>query len=329
MEHKLNNIAIPNSVSEWTFPLIVQLVDSDYYETDCLEFKELLIVDDPTHKEEYRRTILRTVSAFANSRGGFIVFGVADRSSKKKGRDKIVGLDKSKDLAKLFGDQVNVITPNVNYIPQNPPLEIPGVAGKVILVIHIPRSFQAPHVFQQDEAFLFYKRTNQGNVHMAFAEIERAYAAKLGVIAKLKLIHLEISVFAMLMSDPFAKVVKSGKVFKKKRVDYSLVAWNPSLLENAICDLYPIIDEDAELLDYLRKITLISGVMAGIMSLFPLRLKLETDMEKTVEEYNTSIRKRWNLVSPSVNRVLVILKERYGVESNPVRDLNLLQKSMK
>jgi len=325
----LNNIAIPNSASEWTLPLIVQLVDSDCYETDCLEFKELLIVDDPKHKEEYRKTILKTVSAFANSRGGFIVFGVADRSSKKKGRDRIVGLDKSKDLARLFGDQVNVITPNVYYIPQNPPLEIPDVAEKVILVIHIPRSLQAPHAFQQGEAFLFYKRTNKGNVPMAFAEIEKAYASKLSVIAKLKLIHLEISVFAMLMSAPSGKVVEIGKIFKKKRVEYSLVAWNPSLLENAICDLYPIIDEDAELLDHLSKIILVSRVITSIMSLFPLRLKLETDMKKTVEEYNTSISKRWNLVRPSINRVLSILKERYGIESNPVRDLKLLQESMK
>jgi predicted HTH transcriptional regulator len=153
-------LVIPRSVNDWTFDFIESLVDANYFETDSLDFKEYLVNRrNPSHRER----VQKSACAFANSKGGFLVFGVADRDSVKIGRSRIVGIDRA-DSGRLFGEQLNGIQPNIQYTFQNPPISVPNEHNKVIFIVYIPRSSESPHTFGQDGKFLFYKRTNKVNV---------------------------------------------------------------------------------------------------------------------------------------------------------------------
>ena len=66
---------LPESLDGWTLDLVRRLVEHRVFESDCLDLKEML----PASKDdEGKRRLRRTVAAFANSVGGFLVFGVKD-----------------------------------------------------------------------------------------------------------------------------------------------------------------------------------------------------------------------------------------------------------
>lgn len=138
-------MTIPYTLKGWDYEIIRQLVIEDYYETDTFDFKPVLAPrhQDQKKRDDYIQQLLNTVCAFANTYGGFIVFGIEDQKN-KKGEDRIVGLDRT-DLATEFGDKIKNVDPTVYYNFKNPPIKIPHKA-KVIFVVHIPCSTTRPHL---------------------------------------------------------------------------------------------------------------------------------------------------------------------------------------
>jgi len=69
---------IPGTLDEWDYDRIRQLVIDGYCETDTFDFKPTLkhVFGDPKKRDEYNERILNIVCAFANTYGGFIVFGI-------------------------------------------------------------------------------------------------------------------------------------------------------------------------------------------------------------------------------------------------------------
>ena len=146
---------IPDSVDEWTYKTIYDLVSTGYFETDLFDFKELLISKgDPNHNLRMTKTAV----AFANSRGGFIIFGIKDWNVKLTAESRIVGIENSSELAQQFGSIINKSEPAISYIPGNPPISISG-SQKVIFIVKIPASLKGLHGLSENNQVLFYKRT--------------------------------------------------------------------------------------------------------------------------------------------------------------------------
>ena len=129
---------IPKTLDEWDFNKIKSFVDLNMFETDHFDFKADL---QPAEHQE------RTVSAFANTSGGFLIFGIRDMSK----TNRIVGIDKKKDLPKLFQDRNRKIEPSVYYEFKQPPIPIPN-SDKVIHICFIPKSSESPHM-TRDQIF--------------------------------------------------------------------------------------------------------------------------------------------------------------------------------
>ncbi|CAN5455427.1 hypothetical protein BH18THE2_BH18THE2_20970 [soil metagenome] len=77
---------IPRTLPEWNCDKVKELTDKGYLEADTFEFKFEIKSRDPKINER----IIQTSCAFANTDGGFIIFGVADLGNKNE--DRIVGL---------------------------------------------------------------------------------------------------------------------------------------------------------------------------------------------------------------------------------------------
>jgi hypothetical protein len=314
----MENIEIPNSCNEWTYGLIESLVDRQCYETESFDFKLFLVNKrDPQHRER----ICSTATAFANSSGGFIIFGVADRNSSERGRDRLIGIDRTPEQAQLFGDQITLCQPSISYDFQNPPIMLPKDQSKVIFVVKIPQSLHLPHAVVQDHRFVFYKRTNQGNIPMTFAEIDKAFAIKAGVVGKLTLLHWQIVVILR-----FLKLMKDTTYDRKtKTLRYSLIGPDNTLLDVAICDLYPLIRDDAELLSILSRISVSSRVMRAIID--DLRMRTPwIGTEEALTEYHNSIHNKLPILEGDIGAVLKILEDRYGVKTNPIIEFELSSK---
>ncbi len=91
---------IPPNVNGWTLELIEKLVAQGYLETDFYDFKAELRSKEVGHN----RRLTATACAFANTKGGFIVFGVKDLANGKM-TGRIEGIEADSDLAKEFGEK--------------------------------------------------------------------------------------------------------------------------------------------------------------------------------------------------------------------------------
>jgi hypothetical protein len=153
-------LEIPNRLEDWSYDRIKELVDKNINESKTHDFKFVL----PDSIE-----LTKDCCAFANTDGGFIVFGV-----KEKGHHfGIVGIDNDKEFANRFGQKINALPTNPvfelgNFIP------IPDTE-KVLVVVYVPRSYYRPHTPSQKELRIFWKRTNTGNEQMTYEEIRESF----------------------------------------------------------------------------------------------------------------------------------------------------------
>lgn len=133
------------------------LIANQIPEGTTLEYKESLSLDKPKERKEF----VRDITAFANTRGGDIVYGI--REDRDRGVPKelcgipLVNPDQWKQrLENLIRDGT---APRVYGTQIGDPIEVGS--GRFVVVIRIPRSFNAPHMalFGDDR---FYYRTNAG-----------------------------------------------------------------------------------------------------------------------------------------------------------------------
>src|SRR5260370_37348004 len=64
---------IPKSLTEWSIPIITDLLIQGYYETEFFDFKEML---SHSKNEPEKTRLYKSCCAFANSAGGFLVFWI-------------------------------------------------------------------------------------------------------------------------------------------------------------------------------------------------------------------------------------------------------------
>lgn len=130
-------------------------------ESPILDYKKRLLEDNK---------LLKQVSAFANTQGGFLVFGVKETG--KGGHPKeIRGIDKSK-INKERMEQIILgnIQPRLNVKIVSIPYQDPT---KAIVVMQIPDSYLKPHMNNRDNKF--YKRYNFEAQPMTEIEVRDTY----------------------------------------------------------------------------------------------------------------------------------------------------------
>jgi len=143
------------------FANIERLKTNKICESQILDYKEKLLEDNK---------LLKHVSAFANTQGGFLVFGVKETG--KGGYPKeILGIDKNQ-INKERIEQIILgnIQPRLNVKIQLVELKDPT---KAIIVIEIPNSYLKPHMNGRDKKF--YKRYNFQALPMTEIEVNNTY----------------------------------------------------------------------------------------------------------------------------------------------------------
>jgi predicted HTH transcriptional regulator len=181
---------IPKSLTEWSIPGITNLLIQGYYETEFFDFKEML---PPSRDDADKIRLSKSCCAFANSSGGFLVFGVKDDKSLPP-TNRLVGFDPSFDFPEQFGSYPKNCNPSIAWNFLNPPLQLEN--GRVIHIVEIPRSWNAPHCIESggskgpDLIRRFIKRTNKGNEDMSYEEVRMAFLQYYEKRLKLQLLQV-------------------------------------------------------------------------------------------------------------------------------------------
>lgn len=179
---------VPLNLGDWTLRGIEDLLAKGRYESEQFDLKEML-PDSRNEAEKWR--LRKTCCAFANSAGGFLIFGVKDDRALPIA-DRLVGVDAQMDFFEHFGAHPSNCTPSIEWDFLRPSLPLPN--GKVVHVVHIPRSWQAPHWIDdlKNEGKHFVKRTNKGNEVMSYEEVKMAYLQYYEKRLKLQLLRAEL-----------------------------------------------------------------------------------------------------------------------------------------
>jgi hypothetical protein len=161
---------IPEHFKDWTLARITGLLKAGVCECDTFDFKERL----PDSKNfDGKHRLRKTIAAFANSGGGFLIYGIKDDRSLAT-QDRLIGIDVVADFPREFGVFPTGCQPSVEWSQRATPIKLPG--GKSVLhVFEIHSNWRKPHAVMRDGAAYFMKRTNKGDEEMSFAEIAGAF----------------------------------------------------------------------------------------------------------------------------------------------------------
>ena len=138
------------SLDEYTILDIEQLIQDEVEENIHLDYKR----DGALSKDDKKRAeITKDISAFANSDGGIIVYGLAESGHKPQSITYIDGLVYTKEWLENI---VNTIQPRIDGLKIYP-VRKNNDLKQSLYIVKIPRSSQAPHMAKDKR---YYKRFN-------------------------------------------------------------------------------------------------------------------------------------------------------------------------
>lgn len=124
------------------------------------------------------RSVYESYSAFANTKGGYIVLGVEENKKKKKPEERylIQGIENPSRQLEDFWNTINSDKVNINIL-KDEDVFLVREGANTLLVIHIPRAdFQIRPVYIGANPFTgAFKRNHEGDYHCTSAEVRAMF----------------------------------------------------------------------------------------------------------------------------------------------------------
>ena len=109
---------IPRTLEQWSEESLLDLLDKHFFEPENFDYKETL---PPKGDDRGKQRLRKALCAFANSSGGFLVFGVKDDNT-LAAADRLVGFAPSHDFPQHFGTFAADCRPAVTWDYKKPPI---------------------------------------------------------------------------------------------------------------------------------------------------------------------------------------------------------------
>lgn len=155
--------------TDYTINDILLLVENEIEESIYLDFKEANALDKSDSK---KKDVSKDVSAFANSDGGIIVYGIKEQNHKAHSLSYIDGEIFTKEwLEQLINSTIQRRISDIKIYPIRHDYKI----QQTIYIVKIPKSLDAPHLSKDKR---FYKRFNFESAPMEEYEIRQLYGRK-------------------------------------------------------------------------------------------------------------------------------------------------------
>jgi hypothetical protein len=149
---------------------IQRLINDQIEESIHLDYKRE-ITPSPKGKKE----LAKDVSAFANSRGGVIIYGIEEEENEDRipVPVRITGIDCGVDRESVENVILNSIKPRVHVDIRR--IQFESDSSICILIILIPQSPLAPHMLTVGKENKYYKRFNFSSVPMEEYEVRQIF----------------------------------------------------------------------------------------------------------------------------------------------------------
>ncbi|NJD51751.1 MAG: ATP-binding protein [Candidatus Methanoperedens sp.] len=195
----------------------------DYSDIDKLrtnEIAESVILD---YKRDYNlkdegKNLLKEVTSFSNSNGGFLIYGIEEIGSGGYPKE-ILGIEKNINLETLEQIIIGNIRPRINV--QMKKIDIPN-SEKIILIISIPEGQNKP--YYNNKVNKFFKRYNFEAKEMDEHEIEALYQQRFFGVGRLaKYVEDTILFNRGLISIDLAKLIDAHIIITPLKVDEKII----------------------------------------------------------------------------------------------------------
>jgi hypothetical protein len=215
---------LPARLEDWSLATIETIAASGIMENDVYEFKADL--QPPEHQQ-------RNIAAFANTRGGYLIFGVSDDR-------RVVGV-KNPELIRDFGTKINrniEPAPSYTFAPR-----LTLSSSNFVYVVEIEPSPRGPIALHVDQRLIFLKRTAAGNNEsMTYEEIRLAFQNEEARRKKIRMLIIELR----LLRDIAKEVERTGPA-TTIHLTCMIHSYPTALLEALIADVFDVEDGQAAL----------------------------------------------------------------------------------
>ncbi len=170
-------------------------------EDNRVDYKQTVDLDS----EKEWLGLTKDISAFANTRGGYLIFGVNDQDK------EVVGL--SKKVEAVLKDANNLqLKINRHLEPDISTLRSKAcqIGGKTIVVMYVPQSFNVTHLIKKDGVFKQQSGKPKTILHQGTFYVRRSASNHLGDSRDLDdVVERRIDQFRDALIDKVARVVKT------------------------------------------------------------------------------------------------------------------------
>jgi hypothetical protein len=293
---------LPKQLADWTVQVVLDLLRTGMFESELFDYKVTL----PHAKDDGGKDRLRrSCCAFANSDGGFLVFGISDDKTKSP-ESRLVGLDNHLDFPEQFGNYPHTCSPSINWDFQNPPLSLES--GRVLHVVYIPKSWIGPHAQgSPTTGWRFAKRTNKGDEDMAIEEVRSAFLGYYEKRLKLQLLRSELT--SLREAAAGACIVEEDRI----GTHYSLESFDTRVIESVIGDTYSITAGYPDLLTLLSRIRHTTKIANNKIRIFFGKVQLPlTNLSQEIRGHNEFMRPKCEEIMALCEKGVDSLKQILG-----------------
>jgi predicted HTH transcriptional regulator len=147
----------PNNPKEWDYEDIKELIETQYEEDAFIEYKRSLNPPKGKDKSEWNTDIEKELVAFANGRGGFLIFGIAEKNNKFEPH----GIPTQDNMDVRVKQMVSGSNPSLDMETSNP-ISKPD-SSNVFFIVKVNESTKKP-VATSDASY--YIRVNSSKTPM-------------------------------------------------------------------------------------------------------------------------------------------------------------------
>jgi hypothetical protein len=174
---------LPTPLENVALSDIDALVTTQVPESRTVEYKQAL----PSSSDSEKKELLADVTSFANSIGGYLIYGVAEDNGIAR---EVVGVQVDNidlEVRRLDSILISGIDPRMRYRIQS----IPHSPGRYIVIIRIDRSAAAPHRVTFKSHDKFYARSSAGKYPLDVNELRDSFLRNSSASDKIKEFRIE------------------------------------------------------------------------------------------------------------------------------------------
>lgn len=209
---------------------ILRLIDDEVAEGREIDYKQ----DFHPRSGDDNKELLYDISSFANASGGYLVFGVRESDGIPT---EINGIATS-----LFDDEKlrieNLLRDGLE--PRIPVVQMGQIkvdSERSVLVIHVGKSWTAPHMVKYKKTSRFYSRSSAGKYPLDFGEIRSAFLQSESIAERIRSFRTE-RLAKIITNDAPVNVPDRAKVVLHLVPIVSFSAQSASLFRNPSLEEY-------------------------------------------------------------------------------------------